>query len=142
MMGFYGHGYFCLVFKEKKKSRLWTIASSSAPHSEALQVKSSSQQTLTRGAQLIRSLKTGSFLGLDYYRTSLITCTSSFCIKHLSDSSAFVFCSAVFSMHSHITSREIPQDCVLIHSQKDPFKAHLLLSFSFFYISHKVSLSA
>lgn len=89
---------FASRLKQNKKSQLWTIASSSSQHSEAPQVKSSSQQTFTRGAQLIRSLKTGSFLGCFCAMiapSSPIKCTPSFCIKHLSDSSPFVFCSAV-----------------------------------------------
>lgn len=92
--------FFASRLKQNKKSQLWTIASSSSQHSEAPQVKSSSQQTFTRGAQLIRSLKTGSFLGCFCAMiapSSPATCTPSFCIKHLSDSSPFVFCSAVFS---------------------------------------------
>lgn len=123
MMSFYGWGYFCLMFKEKKKSQLWTIASSS-----------SSQQTVPTGAQQILYRLTQFMAAFCGIITHFFTCTPSFCIKHLSDLSSFVFFTAEFStfLYTLTTSREIPKECVLIHLQKDPLKPLLLLFFPSF----------
>lgn len=102
------------------------------------------QQSTSTGAQWILYRLAQFMAAFCDIVTHFITRTSSFCIKHLSDSATFCFLQCgvqCFSVHSHIASREIPQECVLIHSQKDPLKPPLLLFFSFFFISHKVSLS-
>lgn len=61
------------------------------------------------------------------------------CIRHLSD--LFSSASSVFSAMPSSTSREIPKDRTLTHSQKAVSKPLLLSFFFYFYISHKVSLS-